>query len=74
MEDKQVQWTATLVKEILPHVRVRFADGTTQDAMVLGRRCQFPIVSVKVHGSWLNREVTWEDIARALNKHKELSI
>ena len=69
-----MKWTASLVAEELPHVRVRFADGTTQEASVSGRRHQFPTVNVKVHGSWLCVQATWESIANVLNEHEELSI
>lgn len=69
-----MKWTATLVQEELPPVPVRFADGTEQDAALSGRRSQFPTVNVKVHGSWLRVQATWESIANVLNEHQALRI
>ena len=69
-----MKWTADLVKEELPNIRVKFADGTELDASLTGRYRKHPEISVKVHGSWLSTSATWETIAHTLNEHRPLSI
>lgn len=39
-------------------VRVKFGDGTLGTASVSGQKLEFPLLNVKVHGSWLKVEVS----------------
>ena len=69
-----MKWTADLVKEELPNIRVKFADGTELDASLAGRYRKLPEINVKVYGSWLSTSATWETIAHALNEGRPLNI
>jgi hypothetical protein len=50
-----------------PVIRVLLADGTEVDGQITGYKMAFPRVSVTLHGSHFQTEVTWQTVLKAIN-------
>jgi hypothetical protein len=68
-------WTRERCRnERTPVIRVRLADGTEVDGQITGHKLAFPRVSVTLHGSHFQTEVSWATIIGALNNNTPIRV
>jgi hypothetical protein len=69
-----MNWTITKVKDELPPVKVRGANGKLFDGYVIGRLNQFATVVVNSDAGTATFEFAWGTIANALNAGRTLTL
>ena len=65
-QDVGRHWTPEEVRKELPSIMV-LHNGRLYSGQVLGRKCQFATVSIKLGTDWIDAQFSWEAVTTAKN-------